>query len=347
MDLKNRKFTDLSNGQTIEIKDSFENIAISKEGNKINVNKLMDNKYYEEYIDPKDFFKNESLLSSFADKIRNIPNTNNGENYHQHHSSSNNMSNDIINNIENNVNMNNIPGSSTLYPTTNESAVIPYDPEYEKMQLLEKAKSMYGSATIDSNMQSQYDSFKRVLDDDSNIPVVEPHKPHNPSIINNINQDIKVEEPPIQRIEAKRNDIQDNDVEYNGENKVVGKNNVSDNDPILLMFQNVKRNTKFDINICISEKIPKSDFIKLMEESYNKSIIDYLAQEFTDNIINNPDILKQSIVDKINEIVYPKVNKPVTKKTPIKKSVTNKPVTKKVVTKKEDNSVKNESNKND
>ena len=56
------------------------------------------------------------------------------------------------------------------------------------------------------------------------------------------------------------------------------------------MFKNVKRNTEFKINLKVDGKIPRLDFIEMMEDSYEISIIEYLADEFTDNILRNPSI---------------------------------------------------------
>lgn len=75
-------------------------------------------------------------------------------------------------------------------------------------------------------------------------------------------------------------------------------------DPIITMFRNVKRNKEFSINLEIKNKIPRPDFIELMEDSYNYSIIDFLAQEFTDKILRNPQLIEDMIKQKIKEIVY-------------------------------------------
>ncbi len=41
-----------------------------------------------------------------------------------------------------------------------------------------------------------------------------------------------------------------------------------------------------------------------MEDSYNTSIIDFLATEFTDNILKNPHLIEDMIKQKIKEVVY-------------------------------------------
>jgi hypothetical protein len=42
----------------------------------------------------------------------------------------------------------------------------------------------------------------------------------------------------------------------------------------------------------------------MMEDSYNTSIIDFLAAEFTDNLLKNPQIIEDMIKQKIKEVVY-------------------------------------------
>mgnify|MGYP005841324503 CR=1 FL=1 len=75
-------------------------------------------------------------------------------------------------------------------------------------------------------------------------------------------------------------------------------------DPITSIFKKVKRNVDFKMNIEISNKIPRLDFIEMMEDSYEISIIDYLAEEFTNNLLRNPEKIKQIISDRIKNIVY-------------------------------------------
>jgi hypothetical protein len=98
-------------------------------------------------------------------------------------------------------------------------------------------------------------------------------------------------------------------------------------DPIISMFKNVKRNTDFKITIDIENKIPRADFIEMMEDSYNTSIIEFLANEFTQNILDNPDYIKDKIINEIKRIVYSKTENVQEKKESIVKSEELKPRT--------------------
>jgi hypothetical protein len=85
------------------------------------------------------------------------------------------------------------------------------------------------------------------------------------------------------------------------------------------MFKGVKRSVEFNLDLKLENKIPRLDFIEMMEDSYEKSIIEYLAQEFTDELLKNPASLRESIANKIREMVYEKpkaASKPAAKRTP-------------------------------
>ena len=56
-------------------------------------------------------------------------------------------------------------------------------------------------------------------------------------------------------------------------------------------------------------------------------MIEYLAEEFLRELMNNPENLKMQIISKMNEQIFPK--KAVVKKTPAKKKPITKPRSKK------------------
>jgi hypothetical protein len=93
-------------------------------------------------------------------------------------------------------------------------------------------------------------------------------------------------------------------VEVNREEPRMSQPTQKVEDPIITMFKNVKRIKEFSISLEIKNKIPRPDFIEMMEDSYNTSIIDFLAAEFTDNILRNPHLIEDMIKQKIKEVVY-------------------------------------------
>ena len=70
------------------------------------------------------------------------------------------------------------------------------------------------------------------------------------------------------------------------------------------MFKRTKRNVDFKINVEISDKIPRLDFIEMMEDSYEISMIDFLAEEFTNKILQDPTHIRETIKSKIKQLVY-------------------------------------------
>lgn len=157
-------------------------------------------------------------------------------------------------------------------PGTNESAIIMSSEDDERAEIARK----YG---IENNTQEavnkQNEAFNKLLGGESNTAT-------------NV---------PTQKIEVHREGF--NQIQQ--QNTVV---NVPIEDPIITMFKNTKRIKDFSISFDIKDKIPRLDFIEMMEDSYNISIIDYLATEFTDKLLKNPQIIENMIRDKIKEMVY-------------------------------------------
>jgi hypothetical protein len=243
MNLANKQFKNLRTNEVIKVIDSFDNIAILEGKGKENVTNLLNPNLYTEYIDPSSFFNNQNSYNSLFDKIKNIP---------TEHIKDEAGKSEIVINADN-----------SFKPTTNESAVVMYDPEEEKAELMKKY-----NIKSDESIQKQNEAFDKLLN---------PEK-------SQIEQPIKKTEANIQKQQPVQQIVVD--------------------DPITAMFRNVKRNVDFSINIDINNKIPRIDFIEMMEDSYDISIIDFLAEEFTNNLLKNPRIIKDIISSKIKQIVY-------------------------------------------
>jgi hypothetical protein len=95
------------------------------------------------------------------------------------------------------------------------------------------------------------------------------------------------------------------------------------------MFRNVKRTIDFKLDLKIENKIPRLDFIEMMEDSYTTSIIDFLSEEFAEELLKNPNGLKKMISDKIRELVYGKnIKSKETAKKPARKNAPKKRISK-------------------
>jgi len=161
----------------------------------------------------------------------------------------------------------NIDGSSQFRPQTNESAIIQVSEEDERAELARK----YGATDPQNDAAKQAEAFNRLLNPDSEEPV----------------QTVVVNREEPSPIRESRPVVQ-----------------TQSEDPIITMFKNVKRIKDFSISLEIKNKIPRPDFIEMMEDSYNTSIIDFLAAEFTDNLLRNPQVIEDMIRQKIKEVVY-------------------------------------------
>lgn len=266
----NKKFTDLINGKVVQVTDQFEDIVILDNKTKIKVNKLLDHNLYDEYIDPKNFFRNEGLVSAFTEKIRQI-------------------STDNISNEKDRYDPKNPPVlknyGDPMRPSFEEPAVLPYDPEEERRELMAKAQNMFNKSG--DAVQRQMESLKSIIKEEDEEDDF------------NYNEERIIENPQISSRPVE-NQIRTENYMNNNNNSI---------DPIVQMFRNAKRNTDFKINFTIGNKIPRLDFIEMMEDSYNTSIIDFLAEEFTNELLLNPEVIKNKIKDQISSMVYKSTQK--------------------------------------
>ena len=241
--LKEKKFTDLANGTVVSVIDQFENIAILDSGQRVDVKRLMDKTYFDDYIDPKNFFG--ETFNVFAEKIKS-------------------------------VDLSQIRDEEPV----NDSAIIEVDPEQERREMEQKALRMAQQMNPGAAAQKQVDMLREILGDDEDLPQVST-QPQTTVVVNDQPQ------APVSKSYAQP------------VTKVV-------DDPIITMFKNVKRNQNFNFTLLVDGKIPRLDFIEMMEDSYNTSIIEFLANEFTQNLLSDPDFIKNKIIDEIKGLVYGK-----------------------------------------
>lgn len=260
MSLANKSFKNNLTGEVVTVIDSFENIAILENKQKLNVTALMNPALYTEEIDPMSFFNNQGAYNILAEKIKSIPQDQIGDD------------NGEINIAG--VNRIDVPRGVEQ----EESLITMSSEEDEKVALAAK----YGivSPPVES-LQRQNEAFAKILGEESESEL--PQVPQYQQPVQEVVQRVEVSREeeyvqPIQRVEVE--------------------------DPIIKMFKGVKRIVEFNISLDIKNKIPRLDFIEMMEDSYETSIIDFLAEEFTNEILKNPDTIKDMIKSKINTLVY-------------------------------------------
>ena len=282
MNLNNKTFKDNRTGEVLKVIDSFENIAILENKTKIDTRRLMDPNHFTEQVDPASFFNTQNAYDSLFEKIKTIPA-------------------DRIPDDNGEVRPNVSIDNNYRPPVEEDSAIIYGSIDDEKEELARK----YGVST--DNTQSfarQNEAFARILEDSPEIDEL-PKAPEPKRIVS--------EEQPIQRVEIDRDALE-------AKPRVVEP--TIKEDPIYTMFRGVKRSVEFSLDLKLENKIPRLDFIEMMEDSYEKSIIEFLAEEFANELLKDPKSLKESIKSKIKEMVYSKTTrKPATRKPAAKRPV--------------------------
>lgn len=281
MSLNNRTFKDNRTGEILKVVDSFENIAYLENKTKIDSRRLMDTNYFTEQVDPKSFFNNQNAYDSLFEKIKTIPA-------------------DRIPDDNGEITPNVGRDNGYIPPMEEESAVVYSSIDDEREELARK----YGAGLDTKSLSKQNEAFTRILGDSeevNDLPPIPESQPMAPVAFEDEVQRVNVdrEMPSIKPVEAKASET------------VV--------DPIVIMFKGVKRSVEFNLDLKLENKIPRLEFIELMEDSYEKSIIEFLADEFTNELLKDPKALKERISNKIREMVYTKKAAP--KRTPAKKAV--------------------------
>ena len=264
MSLDNKKFRNNKTGEVVKVISTFENIAILENKQRTTVGELLNPSAFTEEIDPSSFFSNQSAYNTLAEKIKTIPTH-------------------MIKDDESSSTINVSPTYNSdmqFSPNVNESAVVMTTEEDERAELARK----YGvTEDATQSLQKQNEAFARILGDESEDEL--------PQVFNQMVNE------PVQRVEVQREEI------VQPIRSEVAQP-VTAEDPIITMFKRTKKSVEFKVSVDISDKIPRLDFIEMMEDSYDISIIDFLADEFTNKILQNPSLIRESVKSKIKQLVY-------------------------------------------
>ena len=277
MDFLNKTYKNRITGDTFTIIDVYQNVAITSDKEKINTALLNNDKLFI----PVSGFVNEGVSPNLREDV--IEPSKFFDNQGTYNVFAEKIKSLPLDNVPYDQSM----SSNTKNNTTdnNESAIIMSDPEDEVQEL----KRKYGITSVDDSVRKQNETFARILDPQEDQPT--------PVQVNNVKQIEEYIEPnqtyveqPVQKIEVQ--------------------------DPIITMFKNVKRNLEFKINLKIDGKIPRLDFIEMMEDSYEISIIEFLADEFTNKLLKDPSLIRNKIIDEIKTMIDKKNDSPSKVKKP-------------------------------
>ena len=296
MNLVGSKFIDKNNKILTVYSQEDGIVSILETGSKVDVRVLSNTKYYTPYnviktneninmsrnnndvLNPDEFFKQTNFGNAFAP---------------------------LFGGTNNNV-ARNTQAEYTENDDYEEGMLIQYDPQEEKNRIAEKYNiGGYNNPTNNRNPnirnnniymppnmeQEGGDLFVKVCDDVSVVPDRIPI----PAELQRYNQQQQLN----QQQQFNNSEMQLSNAPHllqaMGIQPVV--------DPVVEMFKKVKKSIDFKFSFDIERKIPKLSFIEMMEESYEVSIIEYLAEDFVKTLLEDPTILKNRIADEIRRLI--------------------------------------------
>lgn len=121
----------------------------------------------------------------------------------------------------------------------------------------------------------------------------------------------------IKRVEHMREDFSEEDKRLAGYGQAkvdpyIPKSDLSS----ISFFQNLKRSKKVKLHVDIEEMIPKTDFIRMMDENFDGGVLNFLVTDIVQKMLKKPQILEGYVKDALEEIVYNKKRKPRTTRKP-------------------------------
>lgn len=298
MDLKGKRFVN-ANGKISVVKDTFENITIFEDGQKVDTRVLMNPEYYTllpsgPRRDAPNILKQPMMEQISVDRDRIDPNTFFNQRY--------------MINQEAEGQYQSTQRHTESYHVDN-GVTTHFDEEAEKEEILRRNRHLMEQRDV--NVAKQANQFK-----------------HNAKINQMLEEEgVKIENVSIppeelyqEQVARGTSAVQLDPVMNNGNIN----NNITANsfmDPMIALFKRTKMNTDFKVSLDINKKIPNINYIKMMEESCDISIIEYLATEFTESLLKNPSQIKDKIAEELRKLIEPKtkqVKKKVETKTETK-----------------------------
>lgn len=291
-----KQFKNRSNGEVIKVVSIDGNIAVLENNQRISVERLLDGNHYGEHV-----MVNESAV-----------NMNNANNLHnQLFSQIQSLSSDDVNRAGNHGGV--TIENSTLYVNPVEShadaqrklkgdTVYDYN-DSQHQAMLEKAKK--DQLELEDKMRRQSSKVAKTIDG------VEEE------VIIPVNRNLEGIQTEGERRETSVSITEPigNGVTTQERQPVVQQSEVNP------MFTKMKRTKKVSLKIDIEEMIPSKDLLKMLEEGFEDSVLEYLTQEIAGKVLSDVNI-KSQIHKKLHEYVYGKPRAP--RKTTAKKTTAKK-----------------------
>jgi len=304
MNLIGKRFQNKS-GKICVIKDINENITTFDDNTRVETKYLLDKKFFVEL--PSQPSQASQNFTSTPDKFdpNYLMNTQRNPILEQIRS----LPSDVIERLP----ADNLASRNNFYPTDNSFAVIPEDPEMEKQELARKYGVNTNTTTVTNNAIDQANAqMNKLLNDPKWGKMLSEELNYQPQPQMQQQAQAVQTEPVVQSRPIQQDNFdyqpQTRQVDPVIENKYHPQNNFVD--PIISMFQKTKRNTEFKVTVDLVKKIPRLDTIEMLEDSYEVSIIDYLAEEFTEQLLSNPSIIRNKIAQELRDMLERRNPKP-------------------------------------
>lgn len=171
-------------------------------------------------------------------------------------------------------------------------------------------KTPYGKDPAPSSivkMSGVVEKHRGQVDDNPNTPVTQPFKPR----VNDVQNQQNHQETRLSEEEAlmAKYGIQPAPVNTKLEKLVYGddiqkvedKEQIPDKNinPDHLVFASAKRVHTLNVKLTLDEKIPKKEVIKMMEENFESSAVDYYANDIYRKLMENPEIIESQVKEAI------------------------------------------------
>lgn len=269
MSLEGKRFQD-RDGNEIVVESVEGKIAHLNTGNRVAVERLTDSNYYTEAVNPDNFFSASSnLYSSLAEKLKS-------------------------------TDLNNIKEDPTAY----QPSISFSEPVVESHQ--QAQARLKGQPIVNNDddierkkreMAENYLNMQNNLNKSNSKMVDYLDESDRGKYVNRNLEGVTIEGQT-------KSSSEDNYLYENTYNPQEVANIQKKRDPIYDMFSKVKRTSKFSLNVKLDEKIPKKEFMKMWEESYEVSIIDYLIDEFTEKLLKDPKMIKEQLKEALYKYIY-------------------------------------------
>lgn len=305
-----KQFENKGNSEVIKVVSIEGNIAVLENEQRISVERLLDRNYYVEHS----MMVNES--------VNNTSNSNDilfGENnlHNQLFTQIQGLSNDDVNRAGNHggvqlehspVYVNPVENHRDAQSRLNGDNVY-NGSDSQHQEMLEKARR--DQLDLESKMRRQASKVGKLIDgieEEVNIPV-----------------NRNLEGTYIEDSARETRETSISVIEPDGDISSVTKKPIIEKPVVNPMFTKMKRTNKVSLKIDIDEMVPSKDLLKMLEEGFEDSVLEYLTQEIANKVLSDVNI-KSQIHKKLHEYVYgkPRVTR---KPTPVKKVTTAKKTT--------------------